>query len=92
VPQAEDGTLRIADWIPPAAHEANDSHRPDIERVPLGGHLDLGQLLNQDTEIIPVLQRGYQSRGFRGPVWSDQELRVRHFHTELDRYIAGEME
>jgi len=91
VPQAEAGSLRIPDWLPPAAHEAVDG-RPEIERVPLGGPLDLGLLLNQDREIVPVLQRGYRSRGFRGPLWSDQELRLKHFHEELDRYIAGEME
>ena len=92
VPQDESGSLRIPDWVPPAAHEVAGDVRPDIERVPLGGPLDLGLLLNQDTEIVPVLQRGYKSRGFRGPLFSDQELRLKHFHAELDRYIAGERE
>jgi hypothetical protein len=35
-----------------------------------------------------LLKRFYQS--FRGPLWSEQEQRVRHFHRELDRYINRE--
>jgi len=91
-PVSEDGSLQIADWIPPSAFEFNGDLRPDIERVGLGEPLDLGLLLNQDTDIVPLLQRGYQSRGFRGPLFSEQETRLKHFHAELDRYIAGERE
>ena len=40
--------------------------------------------------LLPVVQKGLRSRGFKGPLWSDQEQRVRHFHRELDRYINGE--
>jgi len=37
-----------------------------------------------------VLQRGIRSRAFDGPLWSEQEQRLRHFHIELDRYLAQE--
>jgi len=47
-------------------------------------------VLDQDSELLPIVQKGARSRGFRGPLWSYQEGRLRHFHTELDRYIAGE--
>jgi len=36
------------------------------------------------------VQRGLKSRGFKGPLWSEQEARLRHFHREVDRYISGE--
>ena len=91
VPQGKDDSLIIPDWLP-ATEDVSADMRPDIERVPFGEIPDLGLLLNQDVDIVPVMQRGLQSRGFRGPLWSEQELRLKHFHAELDRYIAGEME
>jgi hypothetical protein len=51
---------------------------------------NLGEVLDQDVELVAAVQRGSKSRGFRGPLWSDQEQRVRHFHRELDRYINRE--
>lgn len=87
VPLDESGKMHIPDWLP--ALDLDTEERPEIERVPLGGHLDLGELLNQDTVIVPHLQQGIQSRGFRGPLWSEQEVRLRHFHAELDRYVYG---
>ena len=64
--------------------------RPDIVRVPLGQPPELGEVLDQDSELLPIVQKGARSRGFKGPLWSEQEARLRHFHTELDRYIDGE--
>jgi hypothetical protein len=55
--------------------------------VPLGLKPELGDVLDQDSDLLPVVQKGLKSRGFRGPLWSEQEVRVRHFHKELDRYI-----
>lgn len=64
--------------------------RPEVTRVPLGVPPELGEVLDQDSELLPIVQKGARSRGFRGPLWSYQEGRLRHFHTELDRYVAGE--
>ncbi len=64
--------------------------RPDVTRVPLGVPPELGEVLDQDSELLPIVQKGARSRGFRGPLWSYQEGRLRHFHSELDRYIAGD--
>jgi carnitine monooxygenase subunit len=47
-------------------------------------------VLDQDSELLPIVQQGIRSRGFKGPLWGEQEVRVRHFHRELDRYIFGE--
>lgn len=26
----------------------------------------------------------------KGPLWSEQEIRIRHYHEEVDRYMNGE--
>jgi carnitine monooxygenase subunit len=64
--------------------------RPETVHIPLGVPPELGDVLDQDSELLPIVQKGSRSRGFRGPLWSEQEGRLRHFHTELDRYIDGE--
>jgi carnitine monooxygenase subunit len=48
----------------------------------------LGDVLDQDSDLLPVVQKGARSRGFRGPLWSEQEARLRHFHAELDRMVG----
>ena len=64
--------------------------RPDIVHTGLGIPPELGEVLDQDSELLPIVQKGARSRGFAGPLWSEQEARLRHFHTELDRYLDGE--
>jgi len=64
--------------------------RPDVIHIPLGEPPHLGEVLDQDSELLPVVQKGARSRGFKGPLWSEQEARLRHFHVELDRYITSE--
>ncbi|MEY4721034.1 MAG: hypothetical protein RIQ46_759, partial [Pseudomonadota bacterium] len=69
--------------------DTSGNTRPEIVRVPLGQPPELGEVLDQDSELLPVVQKGSRSRGFRGPLWSEQEARLRHFHVELDRYMAA---
>ena len=64
--------------------------RPSVERVPDGQVPDLGEVLSQDVELVAAVGAGCRSRGFKGPLWSEQEMRVRHFHRELDRYLGSE--
>lgn len=64
--------------------------RPDIVHTGLGVPPELGEVLDQDSELLPIVQKGARSRGFRGPLWSEQEARLRHFHVELDRHLSGE--
>ena len=40
--------------------------------------------------LVAAVGAGSRSRGFRGPLWGEQEVRIRHFHREVDRYINGE--
>ena len=58
----------------------------DFEREPVGGG---GKLLAQDFYNLPRIQRGMQSAGFSGLHLGEQELRIRHFHSVLDRYLDG---
>jgi carnitine monooxygenase subunit len=62
--------------------------RPDIVHTGLGEPPGLGEVLDQDSDLLPIVQAGARSRGFRGPLWSEQEARLRHFHGELDRKMA----
>lgn len=63
--------------------------RPEVVHTPVGVSPELGEVLDQDSELLPIVQKGARSRGFAGPLWSEQEARLRHFHVTLDRYIAG---
>jgi carnitine monooxygenase subunit len=84
----DDPNYTVPAWmgLPPGI-DVSGRTRPDIKHVPLGLKPELGEVLDQDSDLLPVVQKGLKSRGFRGPLWSEQEVRVRHFHKELDRYI-----
>jgi hypothetical protein len=87
----DDPGYGVPGWMGlPAGSDVTGDTRPDIERVPVDVKPNLGEVLDQDVDLVAAVQRGSKSRGFRGPLWSDQEQRVRHFHRELDRYIRGE--
>jgi len=69
--------------MPRAEHEfhvSDDDFRLDL----VGGG---GDLLAQDTYNLPRIQQGMHSAGFEGLHLGDQELRIRHFHSVLDRYL-----
>ena len=74
----------------PDGIDCSGRERPEIEYKGIGEPAELGLVLDQDSELLPIVQKGLRSKGFRGPLWSEQEGRVRHFHNELDRYVEGE--
>ncbi|MGW8368178.1 MAG: SRPBCC family protein, partial [Gammaproteobacteria bacterium] len=82
---------RVPDWMGlPEGADTSGETRPDVEHIGIGEPANLGLVLDQDSELLPVVQKGIRSRGFRGAIWSEQEIRLRHFHRELDRYLNGE--
>lgn len=84
----KDGQHGVPQWMGlPEGTDVSGEIRPDIIHVPLGEKPNLGLVLDQDSELLPHVQKGVRSRGFKGPLWGEQELRLRHFHTELDRYL-----
>jgi phenylpropionate dioxygenase-like ring-hydroxylating dioxygenase large terminal subunit len=87
----DDPAYTVPAWMGlPAGLDVTGATRPNMIRVPVGENPNLGEVLDQDSHLLPVQQKGMRSRAFQGPLWSEQEQRVRHFHRELDRYINGQ--
>ena len=51
----------------------------------------LANVLAQDGSNMVSMQNGVKSDSFKGMKLCDQELRLRHFHQTIDRFIAGEV-
>lgn len=62
--------------------------RPEPVHTGLGEPPGMGEVLDQDSDLLPTVQAGARSRGFKGPLWCEQEARLRHFHVEIDRQLA----
>jgi len=78
----------VPQWMGlPEGTDVSGDIRPDTIHVALGEKPNLGLVLDQDSELLPHVQKGIRSQGFKGPLWGEQETRLRHFHTELDRYL-----
>ena len=61
------------------------------ERLKIGpGEPGLSFVLEQDSVLVPFVQQGVRSDGYKGAHYGEQEQRARHFHRELDRYIDTE--
>jgi phenylpropionate dioxygenase-like ring-hydroxylating dioxygenase large terminal subunit len=87
----DDPDYFVPGWMGlPKGTDVTGRTRPKIEHVPENVKPDLGEVLDQDVELVAAVGAGSRSRGFRGPLWGEQEVRIRHFHRELDRYINGE--
>jgi phenylpropionate dioxygenase-like ring-hydroxylating dioxygenase large terminal subunit len=91
VRHVDDPRFKVPDWMGlPEGTDTSGRERPEVEHKGIGEPPELGLVLDQDSELLPVVQKGLRSRAFKGPLWSEQEQRLRHFHNELDRYIEGE--
>ena len=87
----DDPAYFVPAWMGlPKGTDVSGRVRPPVEHVPEGEKPDLGEVLDQDVDLVAAVGAGSRSRGFRGPLWSEQEVRIRHFHRELDRYLSGE--
>jgi phenylpropionate dioxygenase-like ring-hydroxylating dioxygenase large terminal subunit len=87
----DDPDYTVPAWMGlPEGTDVTGDIRPDIEHYKVGEKAELGEVLDQDIELVHTVQQGVKSRGFKGPLWSEQEDRIRHFHRELDRYMNGE--
>jgi phenylpropionate dioxygenase-like ring-hydroxylating dioxygenase large terminal subunit len=51
---------------------------------------EFGFVLEQDCRLVTQVQKGATSRAFKGYVLSEQEIRIRHYRAELDRYLRNE--
>ena len=59
------------------------------KRVITYGDDGYGPISDQDRDMLPFVQVGVKSHSFKGMRFSEQELRLRHFNKELDRYMDG---
>ena len=48
---------------------------------------ELGFVLAQDANLVPQVQAGMRSRAFKGYRLGEQEIRIRHYLVELQRYL-----
>ncbi|MXW49554.1 MAG: aromatic ring-hydroxylating dioxygenase subunit alpha [Gammaproteobacteria bacterium] len=88
---ADDPNYKAPDWMGvPDGTDLTGASRPDTEHVPFGGEANLGEVLDQDVQLLNDVQVGTRSRGFRGCLWGEQEQRLRHYQREVDRYVNGE--
>jgi choline monooxygenase len=69
-----------------------DTHAPTPEPAPNvwvdQGAGSFGQVLDQDFENLPRVQRGLHSTSLEYVTLSGQEVRVAHVHTAVDHYLA----
>ena len=72
----------------PEGTDVSGRVRPPIEHYGRHEDANLGLVLDQDSDLLPIVQQGMRSRGFKGQLWGEQEQRLRHFHAELERRLA----
>jgi phenylpropionate dioxygenase-like ring-hydroxylating dioxygenase large terminal subunit len=83
---AEDPSYRPPAWMGlPDGIDVSGRQRPATEYYSIEQDAMLGQVLSQDAALLPIVQKGMRSRGFKGQLWGEQEQRLRHFHVELER-------
>ena len=86
---AEDPDYCPPGWMGlPEGTDVTGQHRPATEHYSAGEDANLGMVLDQDADFLPIVQQGMRSRGFKGQLWGEQEQRLRHFHVELERRLA----
>ena len=85
----DDPSFTTPAWMGlPEGTDVSGRERPGCEHFAAGEDGNLGLVLTQDAELLPSVQAGVRSLGFKGQLWSEQEQRLRHFHAELDRYLC----
>ncbi len=72
----------------PEGTDVSGRVRPNMECYGREEDAKLGLVLSQDSTLLPIVQQGMRSRGFKGQLWGEQEQRLRHFHVELERRLA----
>lgn len=55
----------------------------------IAGEKTMTITLDQDIHLIRDVQKGMHSRGFREAWLNDDEARVQHYHTWIDRYMTA---
>jgi hypothetical protein len=92
-PHPDDPNKMLFDFVSLLNAPDQDVPRPDKLRLgpgeTLAGRCDGGDLMDEDLYNLPRIQAGMRSQAFRGLHLGTQEIRIRHFHDTLMRYIGA---
>ena len=94
-PHPDDPNRMFFDFLSLVNMPAQDVPRPEKVRLDAArgdrcaGKVDGGDLLDEDLYNLPRIQAGMRSAAFRELHLGDQEIRIRHFHDTLMRYVDG---
>ena len=93
-PHPDDPNRMYFDFLNLVRMPAHQVPRPPKEhyRVDDGcslAHIPGGNVLDEDMHNLPRIQAGMRSAAFTGLHLSSQEIRIRHFHDTLMRYIGA---
>ncbi len=55
----------------------------------IAGNKTMTDTIDQDVELLGGVQAGMSSQAFETTYLNDDEMRVQHFHNEVDRKLAG---
>jgi phenylpropionate dioxygenase-like ring-hydroxylating dioxygenase large terminal subunit len=95
-PHPDDPNRMFFDFLNLVRAPAHRIPRPERERLRVEdgaslAHVPGGNVIDEDMFNLPRIQAGMRSRAFRGLHLGAQEVRIRHFHRVLMRYLeAGE--
>jgi len=53
------------------------------------GEKTMTDTIDQDVELLGQVQQGMQSKGFNTVFLNEDEVRIQHFHAELDRKLMA---
>jgi phenylpropionate dioxygenase-like ring-hydroxylating dioxygenase large terminal subunit len=91
-PHPDDPNRMYFDFVNLVRMPADDVPRPAKERYRVEdgcslAHIPGGNVLDEDMYNLPRIQAGMRSAAFTGLHLSTQEIRIRHFHDTLMRYV-----
>lgn len=75
----------------PKGADVSCREKPEkLHALPPADESPLGEVLGQDVSLLHTVQKGLHAAGFKGMRFSQQEVRLRHFHDEFDRYMNSD--
>ena len=96
-PHPDDPSRMYFDFLNLVRAPAHRIPRPEREQLRVAdgaslAHIPGGNVIDEDMFNLPRIQAGMRSRAFSGLHLGTQEVRIRHFHDVLMRYVGGESE
>lgn len=86
----DDPTYRLPQYIDPDG-SIDCRKSAEVEYLTFNdGEPGMGLITDQDRAMLGRVQAGIKSKAFQGNRLSEQETRLRHFHTEIDRLMDVE--